>query len=145
MQRKHYIWLCLLAALHCDAAIYQWIDKAGTVQFSDRPPTGQVDVIERRDIETRAVSAPPQPSPKRIAAPARSAQSKAKTGSPRKTHPRTSRISAREQARQRCDKIRRRIATTQSQLRAGYSARRGIMLTERLRADRDTLYHDCRY
>jgi hypothetical protein len=140
MQRKHTIWLCLLAALRCDAAIYQWIDSTGTVQFSDRPPAERVEVIERRDIEAAAVAPPPQPLPKRIAAPA-----KAKTGSPRKTHSRTAGISEREQARQHCEKLRRRIDTTQSQLRAGYSARRGITLNERLRADRNTLFHDCRY
>jgi hypothetical protein len=140
MQRKHYIWLCLLAALRCEAAIYQWTDSTGTVQFSDRPPTQQVEVIERYDLETRAAIAPPQPLPQRAAAPVES-----RTDSPRKAPHRTVHATIREQARQRCDKIRRRIAATQSQLRAGYSARRGIVLTERLRADRDTLYHDCRY
>jgi hypothetical protein len=139
MQRKHFLWLCLLAALPGDAAIYQWVDGTGSMQYSDRPPAERVEVIERRDIEAIAVTPPPQPLPKRIAKPA-----KPKSGSPRTTHPRTARSSEREQERLHCDKLRRRIDSTQSQLRAGYSARRGIMLTERLRTDRDTLYHDCR-
>jgi hypothetical protein len=139
MQRKHLFWLCLLATLQCDAAIFQWTDSTGTVQFSDRPPTEQVEVIERRDIETGAAVAPPPPLPKRATKPAQ-----ARKDSPRKTRPGTAHATSREQAHQRCEKLRRRIATTQSKLRAGYSASRGITLTERLRADRDTLYHDCR-
>ena len=138
MQRIHIFWLCLLATVRCDAAIYQWTDSTGTVQFSDQPPTEQVEVIERHDIETRTAAAPPPPLPQRAATPAQS-----RNDSPRKARHGGSRTSAREQARRRCDKIRHRIATTQSQLRAGYSARRGIILAERLHADRDTLYHDC--
>lgn len=140
MQRKHSIWLCLLAVLRCEAAIYQWTDSTGAVQFSDRRPTEPVEVIERRDIETSTAAAPPPPLPKRAAKPAQ-----VRNEIPRKTRSSTSHASSREQAHQRCDKLRRRIAATQSKLRAGYSARRGIALTERLRADRDTLYHDCRY
>lgn len=140
MQRKHTIWLCLLAALRCEAAIYQWTDSTGAVQFSDRRPTEQVEVIERRDIEAGAAAAQPPPLPKRAAKPA-----PVRNVIPRKTRPGTAHSTSREQARQRCDKLRRRTATTQSKLRAGYSAKRGIALTERLRADRDTLYHDCRY
>ncbi len=140
MQRKHFFWLCLLAALRCDAAIYQWTDSAGTVQFSDQPPPEQVGVIERRDLETHTTVATPPPSPRRAAAPA-----KPRTERVRRPPRRTNHTTKREQARRRCEKIRRRIAATQSKLRAGYSARRGIQLTERLRADRDILYHDCRY
>lgn len=140
MQRIHFFWLCLLAAGRCHAAIYQWTDSTGTVQFSDRPPTEQVKVIERHDIKASTAAAPLQPLSRRTAAPA-----PAQTENPRKARRSTSRTSSREQARQRCDKIRQRIAVTQSKLRAGYSARRGIMLTERLRADRNTLHHDCRY
>lgn len=139
MQRKHFIWLCLLAALRGNAAIYQWTDSDGTVQFSDRPPSQQVDVIERRDIEAVVAAAPPPP-PQRATAPAKS-----RSGSSSKTRRATTGPTAREKAQQHCDKLRRRIDTTQSQLRAGYSASRGTKLTERLRADRDTLYHDCRY
>ena len=139
MQRKHIIWLCLLVSLRCDAAIYQWTDSTGAVQFSDQRPTAPVEVVERRDIETSMAVAPPPLPPRPVAA------EKSLTDSPRKTHHRTAHATAREQAHQRCDKIRRRIAATQSKLRAGYNARRGITLTERLRADRDTLYHDCRY
>lgn len=140
MQWKHTIWLCLLAVLRSEAAIYQWTDSTGTVQFSDRRPTEQVEVIERRDIKAGAAVAPPPPLPKRAAKPAQ-----VRKDSPHKTRPGTARASSREQAQQRCDKLRRRIAATQSKLRAGYSASRGITLTERLRADRDTLYHECRY
>lgn len=139
MQRMHFFWLCLLAALQCDAAIYQWTDSTGMVQFSDRAPTGPVEVIERHDIEADTAAAPPPPLPKRAAAPVRS-----RTETPRKPRHSTVQTTEREQARQHCEKLRRRIAMTQSKLRAGYSAQRGIKLTERLRADRDTLYHDCR-
>ena len=140
MQRKHFFWLCLLAALRCEAAIYQWTDSTGAVQFSDRLPMEKVEVIERHDIKPSKASTPPPPLLKRAAAP-----SKVKADNPRKARSKVPRTSARELARERCDKLRRRIATTQSKLRAGYSASRGITLIERLRADRDTLYHDCRY
>jgi len=140
MQRKHFFWLCLLAALRCNAAIYQWTDSTGTVQFGDRPPPERVEVIERRDLETRATAAPSQPLPPRVPV-----HAKPRNHKPRKIAHKVARTTKREQARHHCDQIRRRIAATQSQLRAGYSARRGIKLTQRLRADRDTLYHDCRY
>lgn len=140
MQRMHFFWFCLLAALRCDAAIYQWTDSTGTVQFSDRDPTEQVEVIERRDIEASTAAAPPPPLPKHAATSAKS-----RTDRPRKPRHSVGRTTEREQARRHCDKIRQRIATTQSKLRAGYSAPRGIKLTESLRADRDRLYHECRY
>ncbi len=139
MRWKHFFWLCLLAALRCQAAIFQWTDAAGTVHFSDRPPQERMDIIERRDIESRTPSAPPPVLHPRVAAPAKVRHDRAR----KPTH-RTTRSTKREQTRRRCEQLRRHIAVTQSQLRAGYSARRGIRLTERLRADRDVFYHDCR-
>ena len=136
MRKLLAFWLCLLA-MPCDAAIYQWTDDHGTVQFSDQAPPPGIKAIERHDVEASVAAAPPVPPSVARSAPR-----------PERQHPprrRTSGITERERARQRCDKLRHRIATTQSQLRAGYNARRGIVLADRLRADRDKLHHECRY
>lgn len=141
MQRMLFLWLCLMAVPNADAAIYQWTDSTGTVQFSDQRPQGQVDVIERQDIETRSEAPPVTPSRQRNMPRAKTHASTARKPKDRET---MHEDSAREKRQQRCDMYRHRIAATQSKLRAGYSARRGIALNERLRADRDTFYHECR-
>lgn len=140
MRRLGMLWLYLMLVLPCDAAIYQWTDSTGAVQFGDQPPPGRIKVIERRDIEASVAAAPGVPPAPPSIAPAATPPERPQ---PPRRH--AARTTEREQARQRCDKLRQRIDRTQAQLRAGYSARRGIALTERLRADRDQLYHDCRY
>ena len=141
MRRIIFFGLYLFAAANASAAIYQWRDENGTTQFSDQRPAGAYDVTERLDTETHENRPNIAAVPKRQPSRAKSSTPNARN-SPR--HSAQHEDSAREQRQQRCDKYRRRIATTQSKLRAGYSARGGIALTERLRADRDVYYHDCR-
>jgi len=141
MQRMLFLWLCLMAAANTEAAIYQWTDSTGAVQFSDQRPQVSVEVIERQDIEARSKSPPVTPSRHRNIA-----RVKTRTSHPHKPKVRaaTHEDSAREKRKQRCDKYQHRIDVTQSKMRAGYSARRGIALAERLRADHDVYYHECR-
>jgi hypothetical protein len=138
MQRKLFLWLCLMATANAHAVIYQWTDSTGTVQFSDQRPPERVDVIERQDIESRAEARPATPAQQPPAAIPTTSEHKARPRSVVRAD------SPREIRKRRCDGYRQRIAAIQAQLRAGYSARRGIVLSERLRAVDDAYYHECR-
>lgn len=141
MERQLVLILCLGCTLQAAAAIYQWKDGAGIMQFSDRRPPDQAQVIERPDLESSAAAlvaahATPAPRARRAAvAPASRKSHRVATTQPDK---------AREKHAQRCTSQQRRIEKIRSQLRAGYTARRGIKLNERLHAERDAFYRECR-
>lgn len=141
MERQILLVLGLVYALQGAAAIYQWQDDAGVAQFSDRRPPDATKVIERPDLESGAaapaVAVPALQSRARPAAtpPAARKSKHASAGATDK---------AREKHVQHCASQQRRIEKIRSQLRAGYSAQRGIKLNERLRAARDAFYSECR-
>lgn len=136
MERSLLCVLGLMYALHGGATIYQWRDGAGVMQFSDRRPPDQMQVIEHPDMA-------PDPEP-----PA-AVRSRPKPAVTAARHPsKRTAGSAADQARrkhaQQCASQQRRIEKVRSQLRAGYSAQRGIKLNARLRAARDVFYSKCR-
>ncbi len=141
MERQLVLILCLGCTLQAAAAIYQWKDGAGITQFSDRRPPDQAQVIERSDLES-SVDAP---AAAHAPADSRAPRAQAAPAS-RKSHrvATTHTDKAREKHAQRCASQQRRLEKIRSQLRAGYTARRGIKLNERLHAERDAFYRECR-
>lgn len=141
MERQLLWVLGMVYSLHGAAAIYQWKDGAGVVQFSDRRPPDQAQVIERPDLES-GTDAPVVVAPALKSRATRAATVPAPRQSTRTSASATDK--AREKHAQHCASQQRRIEKIRSQLRAGYSAQRGIKLNERLRAARDAFYSECR-
>jgi hypothetical protein len=59
MKRPVLLLLILLAAVPaCSAELYRWVDKDGTVSFSDNPPPANQAVEKRYMVKASAESTP---------------------------------------------------------------------------------------